>query len=66
MSQRSRANPDPSSGMGGRRRWASSVVAIGLFGVTLDLPAAAADLQSTVRAAIAPTTVGLWLRAGGR
>jgi hypothetical protein len=32
----------------------------------VDLPAVAADLQMTVRAAIAPTTVAVWLRDGDR
>ena len=32
----------------------------------VDLPAVTADLDATVRAAIAPTTVGVWLRAGDR
>ena len=32
----------------------------------VDLPALTADLDSTVRAAIAPTSVGVWLRVGGR
>jgi len=31
-----------------------------------DLPTVAADLDVTVRPAIAPSSVGLWLRAGGR
>ena len=32
----------------------------------VDLPALTADLDSTVRAAIAPTSVGVWLRVGRR
>lgn len=32
----------------------------------VDLVAVAADLDETVRAAIAPSSVGVWLRAGGR
>ena len=32
----------------------------------VDLPAVTSDLDATVRAAIAPTTVGVWLRAGDR
>ena len=32
----------------------------------MDLAAVAADLDETVRAAMAPSAMGVWLRAGGR
>ncbi len=32
----------------------------------VDLPTLASELDATVRRAIAPSSVGLWLRAGGR
>jgi hypothetical protein len=32
----------------------------------VDLPAVTADLHATVRGAIAPTTVGVWLRGPAR
>ena len=43
---------------------------VGAFSVRMrdatDLPTVAGDLDDTVRRAIAPTRIGLWLRGGGR